>query len=282
MLIKPDNWSFYNQPGGMTEIIKEKVLHGYEPNKLSENQKNLTPKYYENIVKGKTKSWIDVYVMNKYGTLEDGKLVYPSFKEEVHVAKETIPIANAPVVIGIDFGLTPAAVFGQRLPSGKWNIVGELVCFDMGISRFSDLLRVEINKRFGNLDIEIWGDPAGDFRAQTDERTAFMVMRQHNIIAKPAPSNDVSLRIESVETTINRLVDGEPAFLIDKSCQNLKKGFNGGYHYRRIQTSGDRYDDKPNKNRYSHVHDALQYLMMGAGEGRKLIAGNKHWTYPYS
>tara|TARA_R110001599_G_scaffold4248_3_gene22294 strand:- start:1162 stop:1893 length:732 start_codon:yes stop_codon:yes gene_type:complete len=213
--------------------------------------------------------------MNKYGTLEDGKLVYPSFKEEIHVAKETIPIANAPVVIGIDFGLTPAAVFGQRLPSGKWNIVGELVCFDMGISRFSDLLRVEINKRFGNLDIEIWGDPAGDFRAQTDERTAFMVMRQHNIIAKPAPSNDVSLRIESVETTINRLVDGEPAFLIDKSCQNLKKGFNGGYHYRRIQTSGDRYDDKPNKNRYSHVHDALQYLMMGAGEGRKLIAGNK-------
>ena len=164
MLIKPDNWSFYNQPGGMTEIIKEKVLHGYEPNKLSENQKNLTPKYYENIVKGKTKSWIDVYVMNKYGTLEDGKLVYPSFKEEIHVAKETIPIANAPVVIGIDFGLTPAAVFGQRLPSGKWNIVGELVCFDMGISRFSDLLRVEINKRFGNLDIEIWGDPAGDFR----------------------------------------------------------------------------------------------------------------------
>ena len=275
MLIKPDNWSFYNQPGGMTEIIKEKVLHGYEPNDLSENQKNLTPKYYENIVKGKTKSWIDVYVMNKYGTLEDGKLVYPSFKEEIHVAKETIPIANAPVVIGIDFGLTPAAVFGQRLPSGKWNIVGELVCFDMGISRFSDLLRVEINKRFGNLDIEIWGDPAGDFRAQTDERTAFMVMRQHNIIAKPAPSNDVSLRIESVETTINRLVDGEPAFLIDKSCQNLKKGFNGGYHYRRIQTSGDRYDDKPNKNRYSHVHDALQYLMMGAGEGRKLIAGNK-------
>ena len=47
-------------------------------------------------------------------------------------------------------------------------------------------IRGEINKRFGNLDIEIWGDPAGDFRAQTDERTAFIVMRQHNIIAKPA------------------------------------------------------------------------------------------------
>jgi len=69
------------------------------------------------------------------------------------------------------------------------------------------------------------------------------------------------------------LLDGKPGFLLDKQCINLKKGFNGGYHYRRIQTSGDRYDEKPNKNRYSHVHDALQYLMIGAGEGRSILAG---------
>ena len=27
------------------------------------------------------------------------------------------------------------------------------------------------------------------------------------------------------------------------------------------------------KNRYSHVHDALQYMMLGAGEGKQLISG---------
>ena len=63
--------------------------------------------------------------------------------------------------------------------------------------------------------------------------------------------------------------------MLDKKCVNLKKGFNGGYHYRRLQVSGDRYDEKPLKNRYSHVHDALQYLMMGAGEGRTILAGQK-------
>ena len=26
---------------------------------------------------------------------------------------------------------------------------------------------------------------------------------------------------------------------------------------------------------YSHIHDALQYLMLGAGEGRQLISGQK-------
>ena len=29
------------------------------------------------------------------------------------------------------------------------------------------------------------------------------------------------------------------------------------------------------KNRYSHVHDALQYLMMGAGEGRTILSGKE-------
>ena len=38
---------------------------------------------------------------------------------------------------------------------------------------------------------------------------------------------------------------------------------------------GDKYEDKPNKNRYSHVHDALQYLFLGAGEGRNVLRGQK-------
>ena len=39
--------------------------------------------------------------------------------------------------------------------------------------------------------------------------------------------------------------------------------------------SGDRYEDKPMKNRYSHVMDALQYLLLGAGEGKSLIQGRR-------
>ena len=35
-----------------------------------------------------------------------------------------------------------------------------------------------------------------------------------------------------------------------------------------------RYQETPNKNRFSHVHDALQYLMLGSGEGRGITHGN--------
>jgi len=275
MLIKPDNWSFYTQPPALLENkSKDGFISGYEDNTKSENKKNLTPKYYENIIRGKTKGWIDVYVLNKLGSIEEGKPVYHSFKEELHITKNKIDlIPGQPIWIGVDFGLTPAAVFGQRTTTGKWNIINELVCFEMGVIRFSDLLRGEIAKLYKGYEVMIYGDPAGDFRSQTDERTPFQIMRNCGLKAIPAPSNDVALRIEAVDSTLARLVDGSPGFNMSTDCINLKKGFNGGYHYRRLQVSGDRYDEKPLKNRYSHVHDALQYLMMGAGEGRTMMSG---------
>jgi len=287
MLVKPDNWSFYSQPGAMKVMTDEKgELKGYEPNNLAENQKNLTPKYYSNIIRGKTKGWIDVYVLNKLGSIEEGKPVYSNFKEELHTSDETLKLVEKqPIYIGIDFGLTPAAVFGQRLPTGRWHILQELVCFDMGVVRFSELLKNELARSYRNYEINIYGDPAGDFRSQTDERTPFQIMRQSGLKAIPAPSNDVALRIEAVDVALRRLLDGKPGFLLNKQCVTLKKGFNGGYHYRRLQTSGNRYDEKPFKNKYSHCHDALQYLMLGAGEGTALIAkkqskpivADRHW-----
>jgi len=43
-----------------------------------------------------------------------------------------------------------------------------------------------------------------------------------------------------------------------------------------MQISGaERYEDKPEKNKYSHIHDALQYAMIGGGEGRALTMGGK-------
>ena len=275
MLVKPDNWKFFVQPPGMIEKKENEKIKGYELNTDAENIQNVTPDYYPNIIRGKSKSWIDVYVLNKLGTIEDGKLVYGSFREDVHIADEEIPFAPTTVYIGLDFGLTPSAVFGQKLPDGRWLILHELVCFDIGTVKFSELLKHEIIKHCADKDLKIFGDPAGDFRAQTDETTPFQILRQQGIQAFPAPSNDVGLRIESVETALNRMVDGKPGFLLNRSCKSLRKGFLGGYHYRRIQTSGERYEDKPNKNKFSHVHDALQYLMLGAGEGRQLISGQK-------
>jgi len=276
MLVKPDNWKFFVQPPAMKEHINErKEITSYSLNKDAENKKNILSTYYPNLIRGKTKNWIDVYVMNRLGLIQEGKPVYPDFVTETHLAEEEIPIAiGVPLYVGIDFGLTPSAVFGQKV-RGRWLVQAEIVAIDMGVVRFAELLRQEIATRFSGLDVYIYGDPAGDFRAQTDESTPFQILRGAGLKAVPAPSNSVDLRLEAVASQLTKMSEGQPAFLIDRRCQTLVKGFQGGYCYRRMQVSGERYDDKPDKNMYSHIHDALQYMMLGAGEGRSLIAGQK-------
>lgn len=282
MLVKPDNWEFYTQPAGMTEVKdQEGNVTDYIPNENAENTNNMRKDYYPNIVRGKTKSWIDVYVMNQLGTIKDGKPVYPMFVTDTHVAKEEIPVASGvPVYIGVDFGLTPAAVIGQKV-RGRWLILQEIVAFDMGIVRFSEVMRQEISSRYGDCEINIIGDPAGDFRAQTDESTPFQILRGCGLNARPAQSNDVSLRLESVNAPLNRMIEGASGFLVDPRCRTLIKGFEGGYQYKRMQVSGERFDDKPEKNHFSHIHDALQYLMMGAGEGRNILRNVSATTKPF-
>jgi hypothetical protein len=45
-------------------------------------------------------------------------------------------------------------------------------------------------------------------------------------------------------------------------CAMLRNGFMGRYQYRRVKIAGsaERYHDEPEKNEYSHPHDALQYV----------------------
>lgn len=278
MLIKPEGWEFYNQPGGMLEKKdKEGEVIGYEMNPLAENRKNLTPEYYPKTITGKTKSWIRVYVLNLLGNLSDGKPVYPDFNEEVHVAREPLlAVDGLPIVVGLDFGLTPSAIFAQNV-RGRWLVLRELVAQDMGTVKFADVLRKFMAQEFPGTRNEkfiIWGDPAGDYRAQTDETTPFQLLRTAGIKARAAPSNDPSVRIGAVETCLTRMVDAQPGFLLDPSCVMLRRGFTGGYQYRRLQTSGERYESTPDKNKYSHPHDALQYLLCGGGESRKLLIGD--------
>ena len=68
----------------------------------------------------------------------------------------------------------------------------------------------------------------------------------------------------------------QPGLLVDSRCTVLIRGFEVGYQYKRLGVSGEaRYELKPNKNKYSHVHDACQYMMLGGGEGRALISNSQ-------
>lgn len=271
-LIKPAEWSFYEQPPAMYERrdSEERVI-GHEVNPDADNMRNLHEDYYPQLVLGKSPDWVDVYVFNRIGRVVEGRPVYRDFVRDVHVAKEPLmPMPGKPILIGMDFGLTPAAVFGQKV-GRRWLILRELVATDMGTVGFADELK-EAMSNYPGFNFKLTGDPAGDFRAQTDETTPFMILRAAGLPAVPASSNDVALRLDSVHAPLQRMIDGQPGMLIDQSCTTIIAGFEGGYQYKRLKVSGERYTDSPSKNEYSHPHDALQYLMLSGGEGRAITS----------
>lgn len=266
---RPPTWEFFRQPGGLIEQGGKFIV-----NPAAENIENLEKDYYVTRQYGKTKEYIRVYYCAQYGFVQEGKPVWPEYYDTIHCAPDILkPIENLPVFVGVDFGLTPAATFGQRLTSGRWIIIDEIVTEDMGTVRFAELLSEKLRHDYQDFKIEIYGDPAGDTRSQVDERTPFQILRNiKNIPIMPAPTNDFLLRREAVAVPLQRLLDGKPGLIISPKCKTLRKGMAGGYCYRRIQIAGDeRYQDKPDKNKYSHPCDSLQYMLMGAGEGRNLI-----------
>ena len=277
MLRKPEGWKFYTQPPGMIEEKDEEgLVTGYHMNPDAENVGNLPPEYYKKMIEGKTKDWIDVYVMNRLGTVSEGKVVYPMYNDETHRAKESLRIMPGRTIwVGLDFGFYPAAVFAQRSGHGQWHVIKEVVPEDMSTPEFARVIKATLSELLVNESqlFRIYGDPSGSIRsaARDDKKTPYQILRANGVDAYPAPlpTNDITKRIECVKMVLDRSVDGHPGIVFSPECNYLIKGFRAGYCYRRVSASGaPRYELQPSKNKYSHPHDALQYLLLGAGEGR--------------
>lgn len=125
-----------------------------------------------------------------------------------------------------------------------------------------------LSSHYPKFSIHCTGDPAGVQRAQSNESTCMDELKAAGLPTEPAWTNEFIARREAVAGFLNKMVDGQPAFVLSHKCRMLRKGFLGGYCYKRTQVSGGRYKDKPDKNEYSHPHDALQYLALYLTEQR--------------
>lgn len=260
-ILEPDQplFEFYAQPSGLAED--------------AENIANLRPGYYQFAMAGKSEDWINVYVRGEYGYVQDGKPVHTDYRDSVH-CKPCQYVPGLPLIVGMDFGLTPAAAYLQMARNGQWRCIGELCATRMGIAKFGPVMARDIQQRFPGAQVQVWGDPAGN-AMDGNERTVFQVLAANGVVARPAPTQDVTLRRESLAGPLRRMIDGQPGFIIDPCAQMIRKGLAGKFRLKRLKVVGDeRYEDKPDKNDWSHPCEALEYGLLGGGENPRVMKGN--------
>lgn len=280
----PQGWEFFVQPPGLL-----RDGDGWRTNPEAENLHHLPRGYYEINLEFMRPDEINVFRANLPGFVIDGKPVIPEFNANAHAVDHLPADDDLQLTIGVDVGggtLNPSATYNQRHPRGTRLVLGETVCEDVGVERFSEELMADLARWFpGHLErlasakddeepaIVGYGDPAGNKRDEVFERAIFDHLKARTGIRwKAAPTQDTDLRRDAIRAPLSRMVDGKPGMLIHKGrCPKLVRGLSGGWSYKRKPVSGrEEFASVPNKGPYSHVCEALGYNLVSTGELRTL------------
>ena len=264
-IARPTDWDVWKQPGGLDPA--------------AENLENLPDGvgYYERLARQHSPDWVRRYVHAQYGNDPSGTAVYrESFKLNWHCADSVDPVMGHPLIIGQDFGRNPWSIITQLDHRGRMLMLEEIAADDVGLElHINRSLRPALmQERYLGRPIAIIGDPAGMQRSTSYEETSFDLLKRAGFHAFPAPTNNIDARLRGVETFLNGSSNGGPAMLIDKGrCPKFVRGMSGGYRF--AHTRQGQAKPSPDKNDYSHVHDAAQYACSATQNGLMPIVASR-------
>jgi terminase large subunit-like protein len=235
-----------------------------------ENKEYLPRGYYSSVASLlKSQDQIDRFIHGKVGASYPGNPVFPGYDDTLHRDANLGLGSDSSVLRGWDGGLTPACVWARLTPTGRLSVLAELQGEDIGIEEFADAVQSYGNQLFGPRSYRDFGDRTLENKDQGSGRSAIDYLRAKGIILRPV-SNDVDARITAVRSWLGRLGSDGALFKVHPRCERLIEGFRGAYKFREV---GGVVTDRPEKNEYSHLHDALQYiavgLSVGAGDSKK-------------
>ena len=268
----PADWEIFIQPGGLEEYAENLAwltqtpetvkLPLDDPRRLAQGRL-----YYERATRTNNKDWVQRYVHAQFGNDPSGTAVFrESFKSSFHVREGLTPHPFSPLLIGQDFGRDPCSAIFQTDSRGRLLCLEEVIAKDIGLEQHivQNLRPVLLQQRYFGLPVVIIGDPSGMAKSTVYEESTFDVLRRMGFQAVPAPTNDLDPRLRGVESWLLRQSDGTGAILFDRDrCPVIIRGMAGGYRYAKTRAGARK--PLPDKNEYSHVADAVQYVCLVAG-----------------
>jgi hypothetical protein len=270
----PNNWQIFIQPSGMAPDAENLnwLLQSDETRALPFNHPDRVAKgriYYERLLEmyGSASPWTQRYIFAEFGNDPSGEAVFAAtFIPRFHVVPETFLAPGHPLIIGQDFGRSPASLLGQVDHTGRLLIHEEILANNIGLEKhIEEHLRPRLySQKYAGYRSIVVGDPAGVAKSTIAEETSFDALKRLGFTAFPAPTNDIDARLRAVEALLGRQISGGPALCISaKGCPWLVRAMSGGYRFSRAKQGGLRATpEKLDKEGFSHLADALQYLAL--------------------
>lgn len=242
-----------------------------QPSALSaeaENKQFLAPGYYEELLTDSTEAWQQAHIKCEYPESSDGQSVFgKSFSRERHVAKQPLrPIVGIthgpPIILGVDQGRSPGALFCQLDGRGRLNVYREAHASNIGMRAFAaEHIVPTLQKYFFNVPVIVVADPAAAHKTEVDDETPLDVLRAAGLHCITAPTNVISRRIEAVE----RILSAPDGVTIDPECVELIAALSYRYRFKK-KRDGSLEDILPEKKHpWSDLADCLQYVALSAG-----------------
>lgn len=238
---------------------------------------------------------------NKFGLSMAGMgivsdLWIPSRHRLPETADEVKFKRGLPVVGGFDCGRTPAALLGQMLPNGKMSLMREATTWDqrlnngrggldrMDVIQFFDekLLPVLANYfDYPNCSLTLFADPAGKNYNEVVSMSAIQrLIRERGVNVIPCDKvkaldsgvmditngNSQEVRIDCMRDALRR-----DSIRVSEACTMFCAALAGKWHYAPLRSmrgdNAELWSDKEDKNEWSHIADAGQYVCLAMFRG---------------
>ena len=255
----------FHQPPGLIKTADGKWID----NPHADNFKHLKINYYYNMARANAFSaqYIKTTCNGEYGFSKEGKPVYSEYNDDIHSANVVDILDDLPIVIGIDGGSTPAAVVNQCTEWGQLRPIKEFT------THFSSARTLKENHvlpwvltHCKGYKILIVLDPSMSKTNENIEVSAAEIWEEPGVWdVVLAKSNSISPRIEAQKDFLNKMVDGQPKFLLSRTgCPMLREAMISKYCYVEVRGKNEgTFKDIPDKTHpHSDVADCEQYVAM--------------------
>ena len=258
-------WTLYKQPSGLSDQREGPYDRSYYQRMADANRDD--------------PSFVDIHVHGNWGVyVPEGDAAVPAYKSGRHLA-ELVVSPNAPLLIGLDVGVSwNALVFAQRIQD-QIRVIGELVIDNAPAVMAAPQALAYVRDYLWNAPVGLCCiDPSGEQRSAVTGELVIDVWRgMTHWPIHSAPSPRVSERVNALNAVFQSSNgSGDPSVIIDPQlAPQTVRALAGEYRWKMRRTplgvvSTDGELDKNNRP-FADVGDALGYLVMGAGVHAHLV-----------